>query len=165
MGSLNMLVYQLIALLLYPKFTFSLAVNLNQGVLQGEFKYVAGKQVHYFLGIPYAQPPIGNLRFRPPQLHPGWQGSYFARKFKPACPQPSGSSSVRNSMSEDCLYLNIWTPQLPSDFNPQFRPVLVILEGQLFTLGNPEDVPADDLVQDQDLVVVSIGYRLNAFGF
>ena len=68
-------------------------------------------------------------------------------------------------MSEDCLYLNIWTPELPSDFNPQFRPVLVVLEGQLFTLGNPEDIPADDLVSDQDLVVVSVAYRLNAFGF
>ena len=160
-----MLVYQLLPLLLYPQFTYTLEVNLNQGILQGEFKYVAGKLVNYFLGIPYAQAPVGNLRFRPPQPHPGWQGSYLARSFKPACPQPTGSSSVRTSMSEDCLYLNVWTPELPSDFNPKFRPVLVVLEGQLFTLGNPEDVPADDLVQDQDLVVVSIAYRLNAFGF
>ena len=73
-ASLKMLVYLLIALLLYPKFSFGQKeVNLNQGTLRGEFKYVAGKAINYFLGVPYAQAPVGNLRFRPPQIHPGWQ--------------------------------------------------------------------------------------------
>ena len=64
-------------------------------------------------------------------------------------------------MNEDCLYLNVWS----TESSATSKPVIVLLEGQLFTLGNPEDVPADDLVSDQDLVVVSLAYRLNAFGF
>ena len=76
-----MLVYQLIALLLYPKFTFAQKeVNLNQGILKGEFKYVAGKEITYFLGVPYAQAPIGKLRFKRPQNHPGWQVSFLRLK-------------------------------------------------------------------------------------
>ena len=72
--SLKMLVYLLIALLLYPRFTLGQEeVKLNQGTLRGEFKYVAGKAIQYFLGIPYAQAPVGKLRLRPPQIHPGWQ--------------------------------------------------------------------------------------------
>jgi len=109
---------------------------------------------------------MADLRFEPPQKHPGWQGTYFARTFKPPCPQPTGSPSVRGSMSEDCLYLNIWTSNLPSaQYSTQGRPVLIMFEGQLFTLSNPEDAPADDLVSDQDLVVVSVSYRINVFGF
>ena len=74
--SLKMLVYLLIALLLYPKFSLGQEeVVLNQGTLRGEFKYVAGKAIKYFLGVPYAQAPVGKLRFRPPQIHPGWQVS------------------------------------------------------------------------------------------
>ena len=65
-----MLAYIILVLLLHHNVS-SIEIKLNQGIVQGEFQYVAGKAVNFFLGIPYAQAPIGNLRFRPPNPHPG----------------------------------------------------------------------------------------------
>ena len=76
-----MLVYVLIELLLYSTLskcqisTGSNQVYVGQGILEGDIKYVAGKAVYSFLGIPYAQPPINDLRFKSPVSHPGWQVS------------------------------------------------------------------------------------------
>ena len=63
-------------------------------------------------------------------------------------------------MNEDCLYLNVWTPTTQTEFDSDRKSaVLVIFEGQLFTLGNPADIPADDLVSNKDLIVITVGYR------
>jgi carboxylesterase type B len=106
-------------------------VQLSQGVARGGLKYVAGRAIYYFLGIPYAQAPIGSMRFRPSSPHEGWQGSYVAQFYKPVCPQPTGSPSVKNTMSEDCLFLNVWTSNMPTsnDYDTRPRPVIVIIEG------------------------------------
>ena len=82
-----MLVYILLELLLYVQISRILGqevslpdtpeVFLKQGSIKGELKYVAGKPVYQFLGIPYAQAPVGELRFKPPKAHPGWQVSHF----------------------------------------------------------------------------------------
>ena len=80
-----MLAYLLITLLLYSKAQIIIEkkdIYLNQGIVRGEVKYVAGRSVNVFLGIPYAQPPIDSLRFRAPLKHSGWQvliidGYYF----------------------------------------------------------------------------------------
>ena len=71
-----MLAYLLITLLLYSKAQIIIEkkdIYLNQGIVRGEVKYVAGRSVNIFLGIPYAQPPIDSLRFRAPLKHSGWQ--------------------------------------------------------------------------------------------
>src|SRR5262249_22248342 len=74
---------------------------------QGPVRGVATGQMQAFLGIPYAAAPIGDLRWRPPQEHPGWQGVLDASAFGPHCPQvatPYGTPST----SEDCLFLNVF---------------------------------------------------------
>lgn len=160
----HILLLYFISVLIEPCHNQQTSVTIKQGTLQGDLKYVAGRAVFYFLGVPYAEAPIGTLRFQPPIAHPGWQGTYTALNFKPPCAQPTGSTTVRDTMSEDCLYLNVWTRSLQPGEN-FLKPVIVLIEGQLFTLGNSKDTPADDLVSDQDLVVVTLAYRLNAFGF
>lgn len=112
-----------------------------------------------FLGIPYAQPPIGPLRFRLPQELPASNRSIVANQFGPACPQPDLD---RLRTSEDCLFLNIWIPELPMQFKTY--PVIVFLEGEMFTHGNPSKYSAEDLAAE-GLIVVSVHYRLNIFGF
>ena len=66
--------------------------------------------------------------------HLDWQGTYIARDFKPVCPQPTGNAVIRDQMSEDCLYINVWTPFLPrrGDSSQSRRPVIVFIEGQYF---------------------------------
>ena len=129
--------------------------SMISGIVRGELKYVAGRPLFSFLGIPYAEAPVGDLRFQPPKKHPGWQvsfcqssnyfgvliskhsfssifqGVYPALNFKPPCPQPTGSESVSSTMNEDCLYLNVWTPDDPSSVNlSKKKKVLMILEGK-----------------------------------
>ena len=81
-----MLVYLLITLLLYSIKAQIIIENkeiyLTQGIVRGEVKYVAGKSVNIFLGIPYAEPPIDSLRFRAPLKHSGWQVLLFRSLFK-----------------------------------------------------------------------------------
>ncbi|XP_059097691.1 cholinesterase-like [Tigriopus californicus] len=142
------------------------SVQLKQGSLRGSARVIDGQTVFTFRGVPYAEPPTGIRRFRPAAPHSRWEGTYSAIEFKPPCPQPSGSRVVRDTMDEDCLYLNIWTNVIPRRLNEgRPRPVVVFLEGQLFTLGNPADIPAEDFVANQDVVFVSVNYRVNAFGF
>ena len=162
-------------------------VDLPQGTLRGSSRFIDNRTIYYFLGVPYAEPPLNDRRFRPSSTHTGWtvsisivsynsnitllkkfnrphhyvfsihvilyhyhneviitwvfsyfnillvkyQGVYIARQFKPVCPQPTGSSTVRDTMSEDCLYLNIWTPYLPrsGDSLNSRSPVIIFIEG------------------------------------
>ncbi|BES94950.1 Carboxylesterase family [Nesidiocoris tenuis] len=121
-----------------------------------------------FLGIPYAAPATSQNRFAPPERHMGWADDqpYDATKFGPACLQPRqeleptfGSTPVQD---EDCLTLNIWT----ADITVTYRnaPVLIFLEGEGFVSGYPGRLPGQDLASE-GIVVVSVSYRLNVFGF
>ncbi len=109
-------------------------------------------------GIPYAAPPVGNLRFAPPQDHAGWTGTLDARNFRSACVQDDGSGS------EDCLFLNVFFPE---DAEPGDNlPVMVWIHGGALIQGASSvpgyDVPA---LVNEGVIVVTINYRLNAFGF
>src|ERR1039457_3158094 len=84
----------------------STTAKVEQGVLQGT--KVAGLTV--YRGIPFAAPPVGDLRWRAPQPAAKWQGVRPADKFAPQCAQGSFGSGSAPAMSEDCLYLNVWTP-------------------------------------------------------
>ncbi len=116
-------------------------------------------------GIPYAAPPVGELRFRapePPALH---EGVFEAYEFGPACIQKEGLGAGGKSiygLSEDCLTLNIWRPVRSGTF-----PVMVWIHGGGLSVGssNYEMYEGARLAADQDVVVVSINYRLNVFGF
>jgi para-nitrobenzyl esterase len=120
-----------------------------------------------FRGIPYARPPIGPLRWRLPEpLAPG-SGPRDATRFSAACPQnPSRLDRMQGSalsvQSEDCLYLNVWTPGC----DDAKRPVLVWIHGGAFTIGaGHQAIYNGHKFAARDCVLVTINYRLGAFGF
>lgn len=140
----------------------SLPVSTEQGLVRG--KPATGAEVCTWKGIPYAAPPLGELRFRatqPPKTHPGILDSY---EFGPACPQTTSpfSGGESQSYSEDCLTLNIWRPQKPGKY-----PVMVWIHGGAFTLGSGsyDMYNGAKLAELKDVVVVTINYRLGALGF
>ena len=117
-----------------------------------------------FLGLPYAEPPVGELRFRPPVPIHSWGGSLDATAFGPACPQPiEVGQSLYLEQSEDCLTLNVWTPAVDHGA----RPVMVWIHGGGWIYEGTEDRLYDGgrLSARGDIVVVSMEYRLGAFGF
>jgi len=124
--------------------------------------------LHVYRGIPYARPPTGKLRFQPPQPLPAWTGTRFARRFGAAAPQRSLlPASVQRATgvtvggeSEDCLYLNVWTPAT----DRSRRPVLVWIHGGGFSQGAGSwfVYAGHRLARRGDVVVVSLNYRLGA---
>ena len=134
----------------------------------GELRGSVENGVAVFRAIPYAAPPVGELRFAPPQPVPAWQGARDATREGPVAPQ--GRSRLAHVMgdfesaqSEDCLTLNIWTPGADS----AKRPVLVWIHGGAFTsgAGSLAWYSGDQFAASGDVVVVSINYRLGALGF
>jgi para-nitrobenzyl esterase len=126
-----------------------------------------------FRGIPYAAPPVGELRFAAPRPHPGWDGVLDATAFGAAAPQrdvgplsglvPGMAPTV--PLDEDCLTLNIWTPG--TDGLTTSRPVMVWFHGGAFQLGasSLEVYDGERLCADEDVVVVTVNYRLGILGF
>jgi len=115
-----------------------------------------------FLGVPYAAPPIGALRWKPPQPAPNWSGTRKADNFGLPCPQLPAQWFSYIEGSEDCLYLNIWTTDGRPDAN---RPVLVYFHGGSNTQGYSQMTPLAPSLSQMGLVVVSANYRLGPFGF
>jgi cholinesterase len=134
-------------------------VKTTSGVARGRPAQLAD-EVSEYLGIPYAAPPIGNLRWRPPQKFNG-TGDIDATKWGPSC--PAGGDSIAD-MDEDCLSINIWTK--PQSGSPR-KPVLFNLYGGGFNVGKSSTpyLNGAPLANREDVVVVSINYRLNVFGF
>jgi para-nitrobenzyl esterase len=121
--------------------------------------------VRNFKGIPFAQPPVGDLRWREPQPVKNWTGVRSADQFGPRCMQRSGGDYWfrSNGMSEDCLYLNVWTPAKSSR---EMLPVLVYIFGGGFQNGDGSEPRYDgESMARKGIVAVSINYRLNVFGF
>jgi para-nitrobenzyl esterase len=118
-----------------------------------------------FLGIPFAKPPVGELRFRGPQPPDPWSGALEASHFRPAAPQGDSAlpgMSVEQT-AEDCLYLNVFTPQSGGGA----KPVLFWIHGGGFTAGSASQDLYDGgpLASRGDVVVVTINYRLGALGY
>src|SRR5579863_535487 len=117
-----------------------------------------------FLGVPFAAPPVGDLRFAPPREHQAWTGALDAtvpKSSSPQLPEPFGGSPSEN---EDCLYLNIYTP---TKTGGRLLPVFFWIHGGGFTYGNGAS-PAyngTNIAKKGGVVVVSTNYRLNVFGF
>jgi para-nitrobenzyl esterase len=127
----------------------------------GAVRGLANGAVDEFLGIPYAAPPVGALRWQPPQAAASWPGVREATQFAPHCPQ-SASPFGQASMSEDCLFLNVFTP---SHHEPGSRsPVMVWIHGGALVTGESDDYNPAKLVED-GVTVVTINYRLGALGF
>ncbi|KPI11562.1 Carboxylesterase [Actinobacteria bacterium OK074] len=118
-----------------------------------------------FRGIPYAAPPVGDLRWRPPEPPLTWTGVRAAHSFGPMCPQAPNSevAGLDLPMSEDCLHLNIWTGAASA---AERRPVLVWIYGGGFRVGTGASPRYDgEGLARKGLVVVTFNYRLGAFGF
>jgi para-nitrobenzyl esterase len=138
-------------------------VRTDAGIVEG---FVApGTSIRVFRGIPYAAPPVGDLRWRPPQPVPAWEGVRSAREFGPRCMQGRIYDDMifRDGMSEDCLYLNVWTPaQSPAER----LPVMVWIYGGGFQAGSASEPRQDGTrLAGKGVVVVSMNYRLGVFGF
>ena len=122
-----------------------------------------------YRGIPYAAPPVGDLRFRVARPHPGWDDVLDCESFRPIAPQIPNEAleavvgGAPQDQSEDCLFLNVWTPGT----DDAARPVMVWIHGGAFTLGSGSDGLYDGamLASRGDVVVVTINYRLGALGF
>lgn len=119
-----------------------------------------------FQGIPFAAPPVGNLRWRPPQPATPWTGVRDATAPASPCPQEPvavlpGPSNRAGSLSEDCLYLNVWTPATHST---TARPVFVWFHGGSNVVGAGSDYDGS-LLAARGIVVVTVNYRLGALGF
>ena len=127
----------------------------------GAVRGAAVSGVYQFLGLPYAAPPTGELRWRPPQPPREWDGVRDATKFGPSCPQPASLFAPPAPFSEDCLYLNVYTSTLRRDGH---RPVLVWVHGGGFTEDGARNYDGSKLAAD-GVVVVTINYRLGALGF
>jgi para-nitrobenzyl esterase len=134
----------------------ALVVRISDGQLRGK---KAGATDEY-LGIPYAAPPVGQLRWAPPQPPASWRGIRPAAKFAPHCPQPAGVFG-RASTSEDCLYLNVYAP---AGNRGSGLPVMVWIHGGGFVGGESDDYNPSALVA-RGVIVVTINYRLGALGF
>jgi para-nitrobenzyl esterase len=121
-----------------------------------------------FLGIPFAAPPTGDRRWRPPQPAQHWPGIRPAKQFAPSCPQlpsawwPEMAGRDRLETSEDCLYLNVWTPNL----NRAGKiPVMVWIHGGGNVEGSSQIPPLAPALARKGVVVVSAEYRLGVLGF
>jgi para-nitrobenzyl esterase len=131
------------------------------GTSDGAVRGLANGAVDEFLGIPYAAPPVGALRWRPPQPFPRWSGVRDATQFAPHCPQPA-SPFGQASTSENCLFLNVFTPGRRRA--RRHNPVMVWIHGGALVTGESDGYLPTTLVQD-GVTVVTINYRLGALGF
>lgn len=146
------------------------AESISGPVTDTQFGKVRGEissAVSIFRGIPFAAPPIGNLRWRAPQNPSPWKGILDASSFGPPCVQPQVPPpfGVSELFSEDCLTLNIWTP-VDALKDGGKRPVLFWIHGGAFIIGSGSQPVYDGTeLARHDLVVVTFNYRLGALGF
>ena len=146
-------------------------------ITQGRLRGVWRGDLWSFSGIPYAQAPVGALRWRPPQPPEAWDGVRDASTFGPIAPQSPALPGITSPSdpeasephSEDCLSLNVWTPELPETptHGPgDGRPVMVFIHGGGFTSGSGSVFlyRGGNLVRNGNAVVVTINYRLGALG-
>ena len=144
--------------------SFPVQVTIENGTIEGNYDTHSGIQ-RYF-GIPFAQPPIGDLRWKAPQPVKNWEGIKETKKFGPRPMQTmvfGDMKSRSNGVSEDCLYLNVWTP---ANRNTKDLPVLVYFFGGGNVAGDASEPRYDgESMAKEGIVVVTTNYRLNIFGF
>lgn len=138
-------------------------VNTAEGAVKG----VNDSGVYIFEGIPYARPPLGNLRWKPPQPAKRWRGVRKATQFGAGCMQLPIFADMKfrhPKTSEDCLYLNVWSP---ANRGNRKLPVLVYFYGGGFFAGDGSEYRYDgeSMARNEGIVTVTVNYRLGVFGF
>lgn len=144
--------------------TGHLRAAVSGGILEGALEPASG--VRSFKGIPFAAPPLGDLRWRPPQPAAVWEGVRPAHEFGPRAMQLPvfGDMNFRsNGMSEDCLYLNVWAPVAPP---AEGLPVLIYFYGGGNIAGDGSEPRYDGArLAQRGIIAITANYRLNVFGF
>jgi para-nitrobenzyl esterase len=135
----------------------------------GSVEGIAKDGMVYYLGIPYAEPPVGKLRWRPAQPKQSWKGILDATHYQNHCIQFPLNKTVQvgamNGASEDCLFLNIYARRAGISHNNRLRPVMVWIHGGANIIGASDYTDPAPLLETGDVIVVSMNYRLGAFGF
>lgn len=152
-------------------------VDSEAGRLRGKREHVRGRDIDIFLGVPFAKPPIGSFRYQRPQRMEPWTSVRDATRRPPSCYQVPDSSfnmfegvnmwNPNTNMSEDCLYLNIWAPSDRSYGENSGRAVMVWIYGGGF-YGGTSTLDLYDgriMAAENDIVVVSMQYRVGSLGF
>ena len=138
-------------------------VKVANGTLEGATE---ASGIRSFKGVPFAAPPVGNLRWREPQPVKNWSNVRDAKQFGPRAMQLPvfGDMGFRsNGMNEDCLYLNVWTP---AKTNKERLPVLVYFYGGGFVAGDGSEARYDgESMAKRGMVAITVNYRLGVFGF
>jgi para-nitrobenzyl esterase len=134
----------------------SARLTVAEGKIEGK---LSGK-TRVFLGLPYAQPPVGDLRFSAPKAAKPWASTLSTTEFGSSCPQPAGGVAATNAQSEDCLTLNVYAPLDGKDL-----PVMFWIHGGGFISGGSSQYDGTRLAAEGPVVVVTINYRLGALGF
>lgn len=129
-------------------------VKTDRGYVRG----VTENSIAVFKGIPYAQPPVGDLRYTPPMPHKAWSDTLNTTVFVGSATQPVGNKVIG---SEDCLYLNLYTPATDN----HKRPVLVWVHGGSMTNGSGRGMDGHAFADKDGIVTITINYRLGALGF
>jgi para-nitrobenzyl esterase len=150
-----------------PAWSDDQPVRIDTGLVSGE-RVGADASIRAYKGIPFAAPPVGKLRWQPPQPPASWEGVRQCRSFSPICPQPAYPAGSVYAMapqpqSEDCLYLNVWTGAQRAD---EKRPVMVWIHGGALTRGSAS-IPAYDgeALARKGVVLVTSNYRLGPLGY
>jgi para-nitrobenzyl esterase len=135
------------------------SVKVETGLVEGTIE----DGLRVYRGIPYAAPPVGDLRWRAPQPAAKWEGVRAATEYGRACMQTNAAIATLPPPSEDCLFVNVWAPPTRS---AERLPVMVWIHGGGFTAGTPaEQLYHAEWLAQKGVVVVSVGYRLGVFGF
>lgn len=138
---------------------FGAIVEIEDGRIEGNvWTSRLGESFHAFLRIPFAEPPIGELRFQDPQPNKKWEGVFNGTFYGPMCVQPILRLDL--GISEDCLQLNVFTRNLTG-----LSPVIVFIHGGAFVGGSGIDQGGPHNLMDKDVVLVTINYRLGPLGF
>lgn len=143
---------------------FPVQATTTHGIIEGNYDTHTG--IQSYLGVPFAKPPVGELRWKAPQPLDSWEGVKETKQFaaRPMQTLVFGDMRSRSAgVSEDCLYLNIWTP---AKRNTKNLPVLVYFFGGGFVAGDASEYRYDgESMAKQGIVTVTVNYRLNVFGF
>ena len=130
----------------------------------GKVTGITAEGMDEFLGIRYAAPPVGDMRWQPPQPVPAAIATHKATAFGPHCAQPASPYGVASN-TEDCLYLNVYTPGGTRPVNAKKLPVMLWIHGGALVVGESDSYDPVRLVTKGDVIVVTINYRLGYFGF
>lgn len=144
--------------------SFPVQVTIQNGIIEGNYDTKSG--IQKFFGVPFAKPPIDDLRWKAPQPMNNWEGVKETKSFGPRPMQKDvfgDMNSMSDGVSEDCLYLNVWTP---AKRDTKDLPVLVYFYGGGFVAGDGSEPRYNgESMAKQGIVAVTVNYRLNVFGF